>query len=81
MSAEQLKDEHILEKLFSSWIRNGKFLILERRRGKAKEWLEFDNGRLICKRARVCQFDEGDIAQIVSDFRGGRYALSSIRMC
>jgi hypothetical protein len=57
--AEELKEEAILEKL--------------RRLSLDKEWLEFDEWAINLAREKgFANLTEGDVARIVSDFRGGR---------
>jgi len=75
--AEQLKDEAILEKLrkLSSDKKREilDFLEFLEKREKAKEWLEFGEWAVnLAKERGFVKLTEGDIAQIVSDFRGGR---------
>jgi hypothetical protein len=42
-------------------------------REKAKEWLEFDEWAINLAREKgFANLTEGDVARIVSDFRGGR---------
>jgi len=75
--AEQLKDEAILEKLrkLSSDKKREilDFLEFLETREKAKEWLEFDEWAVnLAKERGFVNLTQGDIAQILSDFRGGR---------
>jgi len=74
---EQLKDEVILEKLrkLSSDKKREilDFLEFLETREKAKVWLEFDEWAVnLAKEKGFVKLTEADIAQIVSDFRGGR---------
>jgi len=74
---EQLKDEVILEKLrkLSSDKKREilDFLEFLEMRERAKGWLEFDEWAVnLAKEKRFVNLTEKDIAQIVSDFRGGR---------
>jgi hypothetical protein len=74
---EQLKDEVILEKLrkLSSDKKREilDFLEFLETREKAKGWLEFDEWAVsLAKEKGFVNLTEGDIARIVSDFRGGR---------
>ena len=74
---EQLKDEVILEKLrkLSSDKKREilDFLEFLETREKTKGWLEFDEWALnLAKEKGFVNLTEGDIARIVSDFRGGR---------
>jgi hypothetical protein len=75
--AEQLKDGAILEKLRKLSLDKKReildFLEFLETREKAKEWLEFDEWAVnLAKERGFVHLTEGDIAQIVSDFRGGR---------
>jgi hypothetical protein len=75
--AEQLKDEAILEKLRKLSLDKKReildFLEFLETREKAREWLEFDEWAVhLAKERGFVNLTEGDIAQIVSDFRGGR---------
>jgi hypothetical protein len=74
---EQLKDEVILEKLRKLPSEKKReildFLEFLETREKAKEWLEFDEWAVnLAKEKGFVNLTEGDIARIVSDFRGGR---------
>lgn len=74
---EQLRDEVILEKLrkLSSDKKREilDFLEFLEMREKAKEWLEFDEWAVnLAKEKGFVNLTEGDIAGIISDFRGGR---------
>ncbi len=74
---EQLKDEVILEKLrkLSSDKKREilDFLEFLETREKAKGWVEFDEWAVnLAKEKGFVNLTEGDIARIVSDFRGGR---------
>jgi len=74
---EQLKDEVILEKLRKLSSDKKREILdflefLETREG-AKGWLEFDEWAVnLAKEKGFVNLTEGDIARIVSDFRGGR---------
>lgn len=75
--AEELKEEVILEKLrrLSSDKKQEilDFLEFLEMREKAKEWLEFDEWAInLAKEKGFANLTEGDVARIVSDFRGGR---------
>jgi hypothetical protein len=75
--AEKLKEEVILERLrrLSSDKRQEilDFLEFLETREKTKEWLEFDEWAInLAKEKGFANLTEGDVAQIVSDFRGGR---------
>jgi hypothetical protein len=75
--AEELKEEVILEKLRRLSSDKKKeildFLEFLEVREKAKEWLEFDEWAInLAKEKGFANLTEGDVARIVSDFRGGR---------
>jgi len=75
--AEELKEEAILEKLRRLSLDKKReildFLEFLETREKAKEWLEFDEWAInLAKEKGFANLTEGDVAQIVSDFRGGR---------
>jgi hypothetical protein len=75
--AEELKEEVILEKLRRLYSDKKKeildFLEFLEVREKAKEWLEFDEWAInLAKEKGFANLTEGDVARIVSDFRGGR---------
>jgi hypothetical protein len=75
--AEELKEEAILEKLRRLSLDKKReildFLEFLETREKAKEWLEFDEWALNLAREKgFVNLTEGDVARIVSDFRGGR---------
>ena len=75
--SEQLKDEVILKKLrkLSSDKKREilDFLEFLETKEKVKEWLEFDEWAVnLAKEKGFVNLTEGDIARIVSDFRGGR---------
>ena len=75
--AEEMKEEAILEKLRRLSLDKKReildFLEFLETREKAKEWLEFDEWAInLAKEKGFVNLTEGDIARIVSDFRGGR---------
>ena len=75
--AEELKEEAILEKLRRLSLDKKReildFLEFLETREKAKEWLEFDEWAInLAKEKGFANLTEGDVARIVSDFRGGR---------
>jgi hypothetical protein len=75
--AEELKEEAILEKLRRLSLDKKReildFLEFLETREKAKEWLEFDEWAINLAREKgFANLTEGDVARIVSDFRGGR---------
>jgi hypothetical protein len=75
--AEDLKEEAILEKLRRLSLDKKReildFLEFLETREKAKEWLEFDEWAINLAREKgFANLTEGDVARIVSDFRGGQ---------
>jgi hypothetical protein len=75
--AEELKEEAILEKLRRLSLDKKReildFLEFLETREKVKEWLEFDEWAInLAKEKGFSNLTEGDVARIVSDFRGGR---------
>jgi hypothetical protein len=75
--AEELKEEAILEKLRRLSLDKKReildFLEFLETREKVKEWLEFDEWAInLAKEKGFANLTEGDVARIVSDFRGGR---------
>jgi len=74
---EQVKDEAILERLRNLSVDTKRTILdllefLETRE-KAKEWLEFDEWAAnLAKERGFVHLTENDIAEIVSDLRGGR---------
>jgi hypothetical protein len=74
---KQSKDEVILEKLRKLPSDKKRqvldFLEFLETRERAKGWLEFDEWAVnLAKEKGFVNLTEGDIARIVSDFRGGR---------
>jgi hypothetical protein len=73
----ELKEEAILERLrkLSSDKKREilDFMEFLESREKAKEWLEFDEWAInLAKEKGFINLTEGDVARIVSDFRGSR---------